>query len=215
MQNLKQDVKDLVKSLEDRLLEVEIKFISPHVCPTASPATYAIDVECYAIFCHAAFEEFAEGLCLIMLDYIEKSWNQKLFSKATLCLLHFDIEKSNSIVSKWDYRNKVFDYIKSEIHKRKGKLSTYAIKGNHGVGIEYLQSLFLPIGIDLPQDVNVTNSLKQLVNLRGFYAHAHSSSRPNVVTVVSPQMVRSYVNDVLEYMNSVANKAMNMSFYLW
>ena len=59
------------------------------------------------------------------------------------------------------------------------------------------------------------HSLKQLVNLRGFYAHAHSASRPNAVTIVSPQMASNYVDDVLKYMNNVAAKAMNMSFYVW
>ena len=159
MPGFNQDVRDLVKTMEDRLLEMEIKFISPHSTPTAPAISYAVDVQSYAVFCHAAFEEFAEGLCLSMLDYIEDRFNHKLFSKATLCLLHFDAGIPSPSVNKWDLRNLLFDHIKEELHMRKSKLSTYAITGNHGVGMSYLQSLFLPIGLDLPQDVNVVNSL--------------------------------------------------------
>lgn len=40
-------------------------------------------------------------------------------------------------------------------------------------------------------------------------------SRPKAVTILSPLMALSYVDDVLGYMNSVATKEMNMSFYVW
>ena len=59
------------------------------------------------------------------------------------------------------------------------------------------------------------NSLEQLARLRGFYAHAHTATRPNAVTIISPQTAAQTVEDVLTYMNKMANKATTMSYYLW
>lgn len=49
--------------------------------------------------------------------------------------------------------------------------------------------------------------------MRGFYAH--TSSRPNAVTIVSPQAAVDNVTDVLRYMNKMADKAIMMSYYIW
>lgn len=210
------EVKSSVKTLEDRLLDVEMQFISSHTNPTEPADKYALDVQSYAVLCHAAFEEFAENLCLRVLDDIEERWvNKKQFSLATLCLLHFDIESSSHTIDKWTDSTRYYDYVKDEIHDRKGKLSKYALVNNHGVGIKYLHSLFLPIGLDMPQDVNEKNSLEQLVKMRGFYAHAHTSTRSNAVTIPSPQSAVQNVEDVLSYMNKMADKAIRMSYYLW
>lgn len=216
MPTFQDDIKASVKTLEDRLLDVEIRFISTHTTPTEPASMYALDVQSYAILCHAAFEEFAESLCLRVLDDIEERWiNKKQFSLATFCLLHFDIENTSHSIDKWEDNTSYYDYVKDEIHERKGKLSKYALVNNHGVGVKYLHSLFLPIGLDMPQEVDEKNSLQQLVKMRGFYAHAHTSTRPNAVTIPSPQDAVQNVSDVLQYMNKMAKKAMLMSYYLW
>ena len=216
MATVKDDIKALVKALEDRLHDVEIKFISPHSDPTEPVSAFALDVESYAVLCHVAFEEFAESLCLRVMDEVEDRWiNHKQFCVATVCLLHFDLDTSSHSIDRWSDANRYYDYIKEEIHDRKSKLSKYAIQNNHGVGVKYLHSLFLPIGLDMPQDVNEKNSLEQLVKMRGFYAHAHTSSRSNAVTVPSPQQAVLSVEDVLKYMNKMADKAISMSYYNW
>lgn len=216
MPTLQGDVKAALKALEDRLLDVEIRFISMHTSPTEPASAYALDVQSYAVLSHAAFEEFAESLCLRMLEEIDDRWvNHSQFSHATLCLLHFDIDSVSHSIDRWSDISRYYDYIKDEIHVRKGKLSKYALQDNHGVGIKYLHSLFLPVGLDLPQDVNEKNSLEQLVKMRGYFAHAHTATRPHAVIVASPQDAVDYVNDVLEYMNKMARKAMTMSYYLW
>lgn len=115
MPGFKQDVKDLVYVMENRLLEMEIKFISPHNVPTAPPSTYAVDVQSYAVLCHAAFEEFAESLCLRVLEEVEDSWiNKKQFSKATLCLLHFDLDSTSHNIERWTNISRYYDFIKDE-----------------------------------------------------------------------------------------------------
>lgn len=216
MPTVQDDIDAYVTTLEDRLLDVEIKFIGPHTNPTEPVSVYAIDVQSYAVLCHAAFEEFAENLCMRMLDEIEDRWKgYSQYSKATMCLLHFDIENQNHSIDKWNDSARFYGYIKDEIHERKSKLSTYAIRSNHGVGVKYLHSLFLPIGLDMPQDVNEKNSLEQLVQMRGFFAHAHTASRPNAVTITSPQEASAIVGDVLSYMNRVADNAKRMSYYNW
>lgn len=216
MSIIKNDINECVKILEDRLLDVEIKFISSHTDPIEHPASYAIDVQSYAVLCHAAFEEYAESLCMRMLDEIENQWvNNRNYSVATLCLLHFDLESVNHSTGRWGKNENFYDFMKNEIHNRKSKLSTYALQNNHGVSLKYLHSLFLPVGLDMPRDVNENNSLEQLARLRGFYAHAHTSTRPNAVTIISPQMAVQTVDDVLAYMNKIANKAITMSYYHW
>lgn len=216
MAAIRDDVKALVKALEDRLLDVEIKFISSHTVPTEPASAYALDVQSYAVLCHAAFEEFAEALCLRMLNEIEDRWiKHKQFSIGTFCLLHFDLETSSHSIDRWKDNTRYYDCIKDEIHSRKAKLSTYALEKNHGVGVKYLHSLFLPIGLDMPQNVNESDSLKQLVAMRGFYAHAHTTTRPNAVTVTSPQKAVLYVEEVLKYMNKMADKAIRMSYFNW
>ena len=216
MSTIQDDVNGYVKTLEDRLLDVEMQFVSSHTDPTESPSAYALDVQSYSVLCHAAFEEFAESLCMRMLVEIENRWmNKKQYSAATFCLLHFDLESANHSIERWNDNSRFYDFIKDEIHNRKSKLSTYALLNNHGVSVKYLHSLFLPVGLDMPQDVNEKNSLEQLVRLRGFYAHAHTSTRPNAVTIPSPQMAVQTVEDVLAYMNKMAKKASTMSYYLW
>ena len=216
MPTFEDDIKASVKALEDRLLDVEIKFLSSHTNPVEPASAYALDVQSYAVLCHAAFEEFAESLCLRIVNEVEERWvNKKQFSLATLCLLHFDLDVTSHLIDRWKDNSRFYDFIKIEIHNRKSKLSTYALQNNHGVSIKYLHSLFLPIGLDMPQDVNEKNSLEQLARLRGFYAHAHTSTRPNAVTITSPQTAAQTVSDVLSYMNKMANKAITMSYYLW
>lgn len=204
-----------IKILEDRLIDIEVRYIGPHTNPLASPSSYALDVQSYALLCHAAFEEFAERLSLEMVNHIEESFSlHRQISKATLCFLYFNFGKGPISVDDWNQRDRLFDHIKEELRNRKSKISEYAMVNNHGVNIKYLQHLFLPLGLDLPIG-NEKNSLEQLARLRGFYAHAHSTTFPNAVNVVAPQMAVNFVMDVLDYMNSVAEKLKTMSFYLW
>ena len=45
MAKIKDDVKALIKALEDRILDIEIKFISQHTIPTEPASAYALDVQ--------------------------------------------------------------------------------------------------------------------------------------------------------------------------
>lgn len=214
MPTFKDNIDTQISALENRLLDVELKYIAPHSNPLEPPNVYALDVQSYFVLCHAAFEEFAESLCMVMMNHIEDSFvNKKQFSKCTLCFLHFDIGKSVT-VEEYDQKYSLFDHIRKQIRERKSKLSEYAMVNNHGVNIKYLRNLFLPLGLEMPTG-NEKNSLEQLATLRGFYAHAHSPSRPNAVNIVAPQVAVDYVMDVLKYMNSVARKAKTMSLYIW
>ena len=215
MPTFKESVNAKVTELEDRLLDIEIKFFSTHTNPLESPDAYALDVQSYAVLCHAAFEDFAESICVMMMDHIENCMTSKLeYSKATLCFLHFDFGLPALCVDKWNQGDKLFNYITKQIRERKSKLSEYAMIRNHGVNIKYLQSLFLPIGLELPAG-NARNSLNRLADIRGFYAHAFSPTRPNAVNIVAPQTTVDYVMDVLEYMKDVASKATTMKYYKW
>ena len=88
MPQLRDDINAALKSLEDRLLDVEIKFISMHTSPTEPASAYALDVQSYAVLSHAAFEEFAESLCLRMLEEIDDRWEEMV--KKLGALFDFD-----------------------------------------------------------------------------------------------------------------------------
>lgn len=63
MPTIQDDVSTYIERLENRLLDIELKFIGQHTDPSEPAAKYALDVQSYAVLCHAAFEEFAETLC--------------------------------------------------------------------------------------------------------------------------------------------------------
>lgn len=209
-------LEDKFLSLKDRLNLLENKYISPHTDPLELPSNFELDVESYCVLCHAAFEEFVEDVCVYLLDELEDKYKTTgRFSFATLCLLHFDSQQS-SLDEHWDETKNMHDYFVERIHKRKDELSTYARMDNHGVGIKYMKKLLLPVGIDLPHDASKLNSLSNLVGMRGGYAHAYSSIRlKRVQRPTDPSEAKHWVDDVLEIMENVYNRARRMSYFKW
>lgn len=88
-------------------------------------------------------------------------------------------------------------------------LSKYAIDGNHGADIKYLKKLLLPIGIDIPHDVDYVNALEKLKDIRGTYAHSFSRAKKTT----SPEDAKAIVNDVLRLAQNLKDQAINMKFF--
>ena len=209
---LEENLKKKFKELEGHILELGIKYIEPHRNPLETPEDYNLDVHSFCILCHAAFEEFLEDVTLYSVGTIENEFKAKArkISYATICFLHFDKNMFSFAEKKWDSSNTLNEYLESRLEARKSELSNYATQYNHGIDVKYLIKLLLPIGIDIPYDVNQLNSLEKLKNVRGTFAHSYARK----TNPMAPEDAESVVFDVLEMVENIKDKALNMSYYL-
>lgn len=196
--------------LEIYLLSLEEKYITPHNDPLQTPADYQLDVRSFCVLAHAAFEEFLENLSLYVLNEIESNFtNHQRISYSSLCLLHFkgidkDVDSDN-----WKDEDRLFDRLKGQIYSIKSSFSKYIMEGNHGIRLKYLKKLLIPLGIDLPSEIQILSSLENLANYRG--AYAHTSYRKNLV--VSPEDAWKCVQDVYQMCVNLTEKARKISYY--
>lgn len=203
-------LKDAQDQLELYLLEVEEKYLKPHIGTTEQPDDYMFDVKSYCILCHAAFEEFIENVCLVVLNEVVDNFeNHQKLSYSTLCLLHFVSVREEINEDNWKDNQKLYDYFYKKLDKVKSEYSKFIMEKNHGVGLKYLKKMLIPIGIDIPQDPVQQNSLTQLANFRGGYAH--TSLR--VAKKLSPEDAIEYVYDVHKMMVEIANRARNVHYH--
>ncbi len=197
-----------LKNLEDRLLKLKKKFISPHTSPTASPGTYLLDLQSYAILAHAAFEEYIEFISVKVAEKaFEKFKNEKKMSFTTLCMLHF-IEGHDSLNS-WANTDIIYDRLLSRLGNIKVKVSQMAAS-NNGIDMKYLKKLLIPVGLDIPHTAIEINSINQLARYRGTYAHQSTIALSIIPT---PSDVVNAVTDVLNYMRALDQKARKVSYY--
>ena len=195
----------LYAELETHLQTLESKFIAsflPTVAPLVTPSEYEHFVKAYCVLSHAAIEDFTEKVALrVMSQSIEEWIMQRKSSETLITLVCFygsklnisDNENENER-SCYQQLKEIFDVIKrdfsQDIHK------------NHGISIKYLRRLLTPIAIDIPTDVITINSLQQLANERGDYAHKSKARR-----VLSPEDAQKYVYDCLNLCSEIRNRA--------
>ena len=67
----------------------------------------------------------------------------------------------------------------------------------------------MPIGIDIPHDVDYVNALEKLKDIRGTYAHSFSRAKKTT----SPEDAKAIVNDVLRLAQNLKDQAINMKFF--
>lgn len=207
-----EELKNKYEDLQDYILELVVKYVEPHRNSLESPSDYKLDVRSFCILCHAAFEEFLENITLYSIDRICGEFNSKLrkISYATICFLHFDEHPLKLTENKKWESQKMNDYLASRLKERKSELSSYATQENHGIDVKYLRKLLLPIGIDVPKDPKIRASLDTLKNVRGAYAHSYTRiDRP-----LAPEDAERTVEDVLEMVTRIKDKALCMSYYL-
>lgn len=205
------ELKGKFKALEDHILVLIYKYIEPHKDPLQGPEEYNLDVHSFCILCHAAFEEFIEDITLYSINRIDSEFNNnpRKFSYATLCLLHFD-EHTNNLNEDKNWPEVFNDYIKKRIIARKCELSNYAMSENHGIDVKYLRKLLQPIGIEVPRNPKDISALTILKSIRGSYAHSYArNSKP-----LPPEDAERVVFDVLDMVNRIKDKALNMSYYV-
>lgn len=195
-------IKDIYKELQGIVMDLERKFIQVHIPtkPTATPEDYSLDVKAYCVLSHAALEDFFEKISLSLMEHlIQALYNKR--RKIDRGLLIF-LKIYGSEIKIEDEKEPTFEYLRESLDKAKKTFSEY-VYNNHGISPKkYLAQLMLPVGIDVPQDPNWLNSLEQLAQERGKYAH-----KGMVNKILSPEDARAYVSDCLLLAKSIKKQA--------
>jgi hypothetical protein len=198
----------LLNDLIAYLGELEAKFLMRHIAnQLANPTEYEYDVKAYCVLAHAAFEEFVETVSLkIMNKSIENWYYNKIINPPMLSLLSYSntrLKIDEKEFEKGNNPKRIFDRLRNCIEETKEQYSR-EIKDNHGVSIKYLYHMLAPISIDVIEDPLILNSLDQLANVRGSYAH-----KKVVKSIIAPENARDYAFDCLrlcEHIRDQANK---------
>lgn len=204
------DIDAAFQVLNDRLLELQLKFIEPHTDPTESPSDYALDVEGYIVLAHAALEDFVEKICYKVAEIATSEFknNQKI-SFVALCMFHFT--KQPLSLSSWNDNESLYDKMNEELHKILSEHKN-TIVNNHGVNMKYLKNLLIPVGLDIPSDTKETNSLNTLAGWRGSFAHTSAIS---VTTCPSPNDATDVVSDVMLFMTKLYRQALGIKHFTY
>lgn len=196
-------------TLQDYLLDIEIKYICPLEKKLLLDKADELDLRSYCVLSHAAFEEFAENMSLKVLDEITKNFaNTKQISVGLIMLLH--IKGSPEDIDKIDL---LYDYILEKLKDIKSSFSKEIATSNHGVSLKYLKRMFIPIGIDIPNNSRLISSLDQLAKYRGDFAHKFSSKK--IKTIPSPLDLVSYVSDITEMMGEIVRRVKSMHYFAY
>jgi hypothetical protein len=86
------------------------------------------------------------------------------------------------------------DSYTKEILKETIRFFDSHVEQNHGASLKYLLRLLIPVGIDIPDDLSLLNSLQKLANYRGTFAH----TRGNLTVILSASDSAKYIQDALE-----------------
>jgi hypothetical protein len=178
----------LVRSVK----EVETRFLTPHLGPptlTTPSRQEILDVAAYVVLVHGALENFAEGLALWVLDKSVGNWtNKKKTTRSTVSLLLYQKVPPEDAPPK-----SVFDNIRTALDEAKTRMSR-VVNDNHGITLDHLRTLFMPLGVNVPADPVLTASLDLLVTMRHQWAH---QDRRRAKVVKSAKDAQTTVSDCL------------------
>jgi hypothetical protein len=163
---------ELLTSLETEVSALETKFLSPWIpaLPEHTPVDFQHDVKAYCVLAHAAFEEFVESISTLAAKATMSAWLAKKPYLGTQALLLFYNFKLNVVEDEAQPQERHFDQIREGLKNCIDK-HRKALDKNHGFSLKYLRSVLTPVGIDIPDELNWLNSLSELTEARGSYAH--------------------------------------------
>jgi hypothetical protein len=153
--------------------EAEDQFVKKHLgAPELSPPSHReiLDVAAYVVLIHGAFENFFEGLALWVLERSVNNWiMKKRTTRSTASLLLYQAVPPDE---RPDQKLLVYDNIRNSLDLAKTRVST-AVQSNNGITVDHLRALFLPLGVNVPDDPILTASLDLLVKMRHQWAHQY------------------------------------------
>lgn len=207
------DVNQLLTDLQSEIAGLEGRFISKWLPadPTIQPEAFEHDVKAFCVLAHAAFEEFAEDIALIVVQAAKDAWLNQRFSKASVAMLLAYSSKLDIVEEEATKQSKVFDQIRTKLDECAAAHSV-ALSRNHGFSLKYLRNILTPVAIDIPEDdVQLMASLRDLTEARGSYAHSLAkraiygqwkrAGRPMV-----PEAARDTVADCLKLCSELAKR---------
>lgn len=193
--------KSELKYLKKSLLELEERYLSPHLTPATlgkSRREEELDVAAFSVLTHGALENYVEGLAVWALARLEKNWIfRKRASRGTAALL---LQTEHSSDNETDTRS-VFDALREALDKAKNDHSR-VIQKNNGIAVKHLRSLLSPLGVDVPTDPLLIGSLDVLVKMRHSWAH---QSRFGAKTVRSAADAKKTVGDCVALAEKLYN----------
>jgi hypothetical protein len=208
---------ELYEKLENSLKELFNQFIEPFVLEISKQEykdkdvdenEYKLNVQAYIVLSHAAFENYFEEISLELMKKAFGEWdlNKKISDVLLMQICYFlsyregeervmnlEIKKGNN---KTDLA-KITQY-SHHIDNLKDKAEAFfykQIKENHGISLDYLLHIFIPVAININQDSDMMNSLKKLKESRGEMAHKNSLSLTKIPT---PTEIFNHVCNCLE-----------------
>jgi hypothetical protein len=187
--------------------EAEDKFVKSHlgIAKLSPPSRKeTLDVAAYVVLTHGAFENFVEGLALWVLGRSVNNWTMK--KKTTRCtvslLLYQDVPSGESpgrLLS-------VYDNIRKHLDLAKTRVST-AVESNNGITVKHLRELFLPLGVNVPDDPILTASLDLLVTMRHQWAHQYRYAAKVTRSAID---ARTTVSDCLTLAQKLSEEAADL-----
>ena len=198
----------LLSDLKEHIEELEKTFIRGFILgrkkkpeQVADPDEYEHHVKAYCVLCHAVLEEYFEDVARAVMKRCIKEWMYlRKYTDTLVTLVSYYGQKLEIDHEGNTNETKVFNYLREIFDEVEDKFSK-AIYRNNGISLENLRNLLIPVAIDITDDANLKNSLSQLVDERGTYAHKGSKG------ALAPEYAKDYVDDCLELCEDVKAKA--------
>jgi hypothetical protein len=150
-----------------------------------------LDKECFCLLWHSALEHFFENLAIEVVDTAINKFETK--GEITLPLLSLAFFYSDKKIPSEDSEELIFvNYFKIKLNEMKTKFYN-EVSNNNGISPKFLKNLLLPIAVDFPIDVVYTESIKNLSNYRGQYAHNTSALKIKLKIIKNPS-IRDIIN---------------------
>ena len=210
------EVEALTTKLNEDIQALEAKFLKAWIPaqPEHEPEDFEHDIKAYCVLAHAIFEDFSESISLIGMKASTDAWLTNKPIRGTFTLLHsygfqFDIPDKEEIE-----QIPIFDQIRTGLNDAKSKHSI-ALSNNHGFSLKYLRKILTPIGIDVPNELKLMGSLRELADARGSYAHTRANKAlygewRKAIRPMTPESAKNAVNDCLELCMKLSKKLMEM-----
>lgn len=123
-----------------------------------------VKVKSYRLLCHAEVEYFIEEVCRNSIEKVFLDWRQSKKNEKAYVLVHF------FAILGWNNEKTISRDTTSRLGALVNDYKT-ALTKNHGIKESNLNSMLMPLGIDLDQYTTLVNDLNTFGSDRGSIAH--------------------------------------------
>jgi hypothetical protein len=161
----------MFSALKAEIAALDVRYIKNYIPanPEQGPDDFEYDVKAFCLLCHAAFEEFVEGVSESIMAEIAPDLLQKKVSLATATFLMAYGNGWSVVEDENVSQERCFDLVRRAIDSAKQRHS-HALKENHGFSTRYLRAILTPVGLNVPDGLEI-ESVRKLADARGSFAH--------------------------------------------